>query len=75
MTEYIIPLCFDHQSEHAEQIYSVLVAEGYKPRRDSTYIRVPHDAIRTYAKGTFGSVVQGPSDDEAEFRLIKFHRD
>ena len=72
MTEYLIPLCHDHQREHAEQIYSVLEAEGYKLRRDRFNIQTPHDAVRTYDKGTYSSVKEGPSDASCQIRLIKF---
>jgi len=75
VTEYLIPLCHDHQREHAEQIYRVLEAEGYKPRRDSSYIQTPHDAVRTYDKGTYSSVKEGPADASCQIRLIKFALD
>ena len=75
MTEYLITLCFDHQREHAEQIGSVLEAEGYKRRRDAPHLQASHDAIRTYDKGTYASVKEGPAEANCQIRLIKFNRD
>lgn len=72
MTEYLIPLCFDHQREHAEQIYGVLCTEGYTPHRDGVFVRPTHTAIRTYYKGTFKPVAEGLKDQDIKTRLIKF---